>query len=99
MIEVYHAREFGKHDASLWPDGFRLVAAVKTNDKEKAFELTNSIDSDWTLNPEAGAFFRGQSRSTSVGDIMIDEKGTMWQVEAFGFRELKRKETHAVHGG
>ena len=53
---------------------YKKVAVVEAEDIDAVFELTNHIDSDWTENPGVVAE-PGRHRSTSVGDIIVDENG------------------------
>jgi hypothetical protein len=67
------------------------VAVVSTIDLDRAFELTNHIDHDWTENDGVAAE-PGGMRSTSVGDILVstDSEGIKraFAVASFGFDEL-----------
>jgi hypothetical protein len=64
---------------------YTLVAIVDTDDLNKAYELTNHIDSDWYYNKGVTGIRR--TRSTSVGDMMIlDNK--IYIVERMGFKEI-----------
>jgi len=89
MIKVYHGKNFGQMalKQTQWPADYELVATVKTDDLEKAFELTNHINSIWMQNPDVTAE-PGQHRSTSVGDVMVDESARTWQCGDFGWREI-----------
>lgn len=89
---------FGREDAikSVWNGDSSIVkyyhvATVDGDDKELAFELTNSIDTAWYSNPEIDVeptAIKG-SRSTSVGDVMVDDKNRVFIVDKFGFKEIK----------
>lgn len=91
MIHVYHAVKstfFVRPDFKYSPSDFVLVATVDTNDREQAFQLTNSIEDFWGnnakvtyLGPEEGC------RSTSVGDLLHVE-GQLWLIDGSGFREI-----------
>ena len=60
---------------------FRETFRVKTNDLEKAFELTNL----W--NDEKAIEVVSKGHSTSVGDIM-ELNGKYFMVNSFGFAEI-----------
>ena len=79
MFSIYHKVR----------DGFVMVAMVDCDDKQKAFYLTNHIDSDWTKNPQVRWVEDGDHRSTSVGDLLVDCTHFMhragWIVEPIGF--------------
>jgi hypothetical protein len=76
MSKVFHATKptFGFGDTPKWPEEYQLVAELETESLEKAFELTNHISCAWWDNE--GVKLVKQSRSTSVGDIVITNEGT-----------------------
>ena len=85
------AKESAVHKAFACGE-YEQVAEVDTDDKETAFRLTNHIDSPWndneyvqneTVKPIGSA--KDRARSTSVGDLMIDDDGDMWIVSPVGF--------------
>lgn len=70
------------------------VAVFDGNDLEMAYERTNHITSEWTKTGAADMeVLNGEMhRSTSVGDIMINDEGR-WLVDRVGFtRVLPEKE-------
>lgn len=71
-----------------WNEGaYNLVAHVQTTDTEKAFRLTNHIDADWKTNHGVSPA-SGPQRSTSVGDLIVDNNGVAWLVCGIGFEAL-----------
>lgn len=66
---------------------YRLVAKVDTNEKGKAFELTNHIDAPWTSN-EGVEVMAKNVRSTSVGDVMIQDSNQYFSVAPQGFTQF-----------
>lgn len=92
MIKVLHSTTFPA--PARWPDDYKLVAEVDTDDKDVAFEKTNHTDHDWTSNPGVTPITDGvtnvfhQHRSTSVGDVMQLETGRLWRVENIGWLQL-----------
>ncbi len=66
------------------------VARIDTDTLDEAFRLTHNVERPWTRNsairlmPSA---WNG-ARSTSVGDILVDDQGGQWLVEAHGFVAL-----------
>lgn len=105
MISVYHSRTpsfFVKKDFKYSPSDFILVANVYGADSnafgkgrdplERAFQLTNTIDSNWYDNDKDVAFLGDSAegcRSTSVGDVLHDtDSGKMWLVASCGFKEI-----------
>lgn len=65
------------------------VAQVETNDLESAFGLTNHLDSPWTSNQGVTKIGDENVRSTSVGDVMRDDSGTLFYVAPFGFEPFE----------
>lgn len=65
---------------------YNLVAVVDVDDLEKAFEVTNHIDHDWTKNPHI-IMCCGSARSSSVGDVFVVD-GVRHVVASSGFRTL-----------
>lgn len=92
MIQIYHTLNwnsdwsFGKV-GSRFPKDYKLVAQVDTAILGEAFELTNHIDHDWTENERVRAVPGGQ-RSSSVGDLFIEENGDVHLVASIGFRKM-----------
>jgi hypothetical protein len=79
----------------------RRVALVDTNDPEKAYQLTNNIDQSWIKNPGVYTSNLPETRSTSVGDMIVDgspgDPGSMHIViEPLGLRTLSREEICSI---
>ena len=78
--QVFHAihPDFKAIDPINFPKDFEKVAEVETDyGLEAVFEVTNHIHHDWTNNPEV-KWKKGSganTRSTSVGDVIVDEEG------------------------
>lgn len=91
----YEDEAHAKHCAELLLAGrYNLVALVLTQDMDKAFEHTNSIDRGW-YEPELALsrqiILGGAEgyRSTSVGDILYSaEDKEFYVVASFGFTAL-----------
>lgn len=66
---------------------YTLVAEVDTNDMDDVFRLTNHISHSWTENEEVTAVIE-RVRSTSVGDILVNDNGT-FIVAGCGFEQLE----------
>lgn len=96
MISVFHNDNFlnyglGK-EKTLAGTVARLVARVATNSLDDAFRLTNNIDHAWIKNGLVNPVnVHGAARSTSVGDILLQDK-TCFVVEMAGFRPLTKEE-------
>jgi hypothetical protein len=101
FCKVYHSREQISSDAakdilSVNLRDYRLVAAVYVSETQRSmedfsvlehvFQLTKSSDHPWWDNPKVFVF--KESRSTSIGDIIIDEYHTAWLCEAQGWRPV-----------
>ena len=103
MITVHHNILFLEYQFEQ-PDQIprlllEIVATVdtgtnKSDDEElnKAFELTNHIETDWTRNEEVTAF-KKHPRSTSVGDILEiwepnTEEHKYFFVSSCGFKKV-----------
>lgn len=88
VLRVYHAVNFVWPVSEDPPAGtltkYVLVAEVETDDLERAYELTNHTDEDWTLNSEVRAF-APSCRSTSVGDMIVTPDDEAYLVLPVGF--------------
>ena len=73
--------------AETFPGGFELVASVECAEVGRVFELTNHIDSPWWENAGVVEVFK-KSRSTSVGDVIVDETGKRYSVNGIGLAEF-----------
>lgn len=70
-----------------FPEGFEMVAEVVTDGHlEKVFELTNHIDKPWWENTEVKC--HRKRRSTSVGDVVVDEEGRKHFCDMAGWRQF-----------
>lgn len=61
-----------------------LVAEVEAKDLEEVFRITNHIDHAWWENPEV-KWHKPNSRSTSVGDIVIGESEVQYRCDNIGW--------------
>jgi len=88
--KVYHAINptFGFGKKPEFPSEYKLVATVECADLEDVFRITNHIDEDWTKNPEVTELFHNRPRSTSVGDVVIDEDGYHFYCDQVGWKEI-----------
>ena len=93
MIKVYHNPQFLDNPFLRDPiiaaeiagsKDLELVANVDTNDLNKAFSLTNHIETDWRENEGVTFVGKFNSRSTSVGDV-FELDGVRHVVAACGF--------------
>jgi|PlaIllAssembly_1097288.scaffolds.fasta_scaffold2102940_1 hypothetical protein len=69
----------------------RIVAVCSTDNFDKAYELTNSIDRPWTENKSVMVIGGHEHRSTSVGDFMrIFATGeNYYMVAPTGFKKIE----------
>ena len=90
MISVYHKIKSDYFTAAkkFVAQEFTLVAKVDTDDLEEAYRLTNTINCSWWENEGVEAIIT-KTRSTSVGDVMLDHKdGKFHAVAGCGFAEI-----------
>jgi len=89
-MTVWHAKEpnFGMGEHPKFDEQhFEKVAELSTYTPEDAFHLTNHIDKEWWKN--SGIFWhKPQSRSTSVGDVIVQEDGKQFRVDPVGMSEF-----------
>ena len=91
MYEVYHAKEpnFGVGPELSFPAEYELVAVVEAENVEEAYYLTNSIDWGWWENEKVRMVKK--SRSTSVGDVIINiATGKAERVEGCGWSTINK---------
>ena len=69
---------------------YKEVAHLEAVDLERVFRLTNHVDEDWTEG-EAISCVKSPCRSTSVGDIVMDEASKLHSCESFGWEELSEE--------
>lgn len=88
-FKVYHAIKptFGVGESLEFPKGYKLVAEVTIpeDNLEHVFLLTND---NWTHNMGVKAG-EGSQRSTSVGDVVVDEQGKRFRCGLTGWDELE----------
>lgn len=100
MIKVYHTTNWAINSNLYFAEkgsykpvksNYKLVAEVVGNDLNVAFQKTNHIDVAWWEND--GVYKVEESRSTSVGDLMEKEDGTLIMVAGIGFDKVEWDET------
>ena len=81
IVRVYHRDELPDpladeaEIAAGWPDRYRLVATVRTDQLDEAFRKTNTVERDWWTNPGVTPVVWVPLRSTSVGDVIVTDGG------------------------
>jgi len=88
--EVWHVKNptFQMGYGGEFPTAYEKVAEVDCKDLEHAFEVTNHIDHDWATNSEVTKRAKKPLRSTSVGDVLVDENGVKMMVAPVGWEEI-----------
>lgn len=91
---LYHVNEDRFRDAMcdipLPFSAYHVVATVEAECVEHVYQLTNhgvpGQADNWTDNPGVTLMAdRARTRSTSVGDIVVDVTGQGWRVASMGF--------------
>jgi len=85
-LKVYHARKPNFRDDGIPifnDDNFELVARVECGQLEDVFYLTNHVEHAWWENE--GVDCVKESRSTSVGDVVVTEDGTKFLCRGAGW--------------
>lgn len=85
-LKVYHAKEpnFGRGEPVEFNDeNFDLVADVECANLADVFPLTNHIDDPWWGN--AGVTLVKESRSTSIGDVVVASDGQRFRCLTAGW--------------
>jgi len=68
----------------LDPAEYIPAAIVIAEDRGQVFQLCNSIVAFWQENPEVRKAFPNAERSLSVGDLIVEEDGTIYEIEPIG---------------
>ena len=86
--QVFHAinPNYGFGEPPQFPSEYELVANVETTELEDVFRLTNHIE--WEKNSQVEEV--KPSRSTSVGDIVVDATGHAFLCERIGWKEIAK---------
>ena len=69
-----------------WPASYQEVAQVAAESLAEAYLKTQHLETAWWHN--RGVKATQLSRSTSVGDVIQDERDVLWVVAATGFVKL-----------
>ena len=93
--KVYQANNptFGFGTQPKFPEEYTLVATVNADGLDEVFESTNNIDKLWTQNENIVMLHKLPTpngiRSTSVGDVVVDEAGVAHYCDMVGWKELE----------
>jgi hypothetical protein len=77
-----------------WPDQYELVAEVRSDSLESAYQATQHLDRQWWLNH--GVQLKKRSRSTSCGDIITIGEDHRMVVAPTGFRWLDTEQPRGI---
>ena len=97
LYSVYHKNksDFLSNDVLDWDKEkgrFTLVAVVSADSLDEVFYFTNHVDQDWTTWENVNMHVEGRVRSTSVGDVVVDNDGQPWLCAQAGWTKLIGKE-------
>lgn len=85
---VFHAARLAGATPSTFPAGYRLVAIVESPNRDAVFELTNHVFTGWHERASTLRRFDPGPRSTSVGDVVLDESDSLWACAPVGWSAL-----------
>jgi hypothetical protein len=88
---------FGDVDEAVRLGLYQEVAHVEADNIENVFRLTNHVDEDWTEGP-AITRVKSPCRSTSVGDIVMDDSFNLYKCASFGFDMLSEEASEMFIG-
>ena len=71
-------------------DEFRKVVEIEVDNLEDVFRLSQHVSHDWTTNIQVVWRYGtgANTRSTSVGDIVVDENNIAYLCESFCWSKL-----------
>ena len=69
---------------------YRKVAEVEASDLDTVWGITQNKDDSWTKRPEIKWSKSHEIRSTSVGDVLV-QNGKAWLVAWEGFLEMNKE--------
>lgn len=85
--DAYLHATFGTVAEAMNMGLYEHVATLDALNENAIYIRTNSITESWSAKPENGAFSPEQ-RSTSVGDLIIDERDVMMSCQVVGWKEV-----------
>lgn len=90
---LYHATppDFFARQKKFDKERYTQIGEIECAGLEELFRITNHIHGPWTVNREIARldYPAHKCRSTSVGDVAIDETGQMWRCEMVGWKEFE----------
>lgn len=92
LFRVYHAKDprFGIGEPPVFPEEYTHVADVPDCDHpDFAYRLTQNIDSSWHEEDRFVQALAGPCRSTSVGDVLVDDtEGRVYRCLPIGWEDI-----------
>ena len=92
-FDIYHADKptFGFGKDPKFPEEYTKVATVDADEVDDTFRITNHIEHNWTTNPEVIEMYSFKARSTSVGDVVVDENGIAHYCDQVGWKVIAKR--------
>ncbi len=87
MREAQLKAMLGDFEDAVGAGLYSEVAHVEADRLDDVFRLTNHIDKDWTKGTEI-CRSKPRCRSTSVGDIVMDQHDNLYSCDTIGWRLL-----------
>lgn len=89
-MKIYHANTlvnpFEEHPK--FPDEYTFVANVEVETLDEAYARSQNISSmSWVKNNKVKSNL-SECRSTSVGDVIEDNDGSLWYCEMIGWKKF-----------
>ncbi|MBW3243658.1 hypothetical protein KUV57_13380 [Epibacterium sp. DP7N7-1] len=84
----------GNVDAAVRMGIYSEVAHIEAETIDRVFPLSNHIESDWTRGDAIRAA-AVPARSTSMGDIVMDEDGALFSCAMVGWKPLEPQQDQA----
>jgi hypothetical protein len=89
---VYHSEPpdfLAFRSTNEFPLDYHHVADVEAETIEDVFRLTNTIENNWVENKEVKPIGGKEYRSTSVGDIIVNENRQHFRCELLGWKHFE----------
>jgi len=90
IYKILHANRGNFFAEELPIDAYTHVASVQASTLVEVYEMSQNFTKNWTKN-NGVIHSIGELRSTSVGDIIIEEgTGKKFMIENIGFSEVEK---------
>ena len=91
-FQVFHSNKLmGVFIDQIFPQDYKKVADVKANNIDDVYSSTNSFEEFWGNNENVTVFGDKKYRSTSMGDIIVDENNNVFRCAFIGWDNLNIK--------